>query len=45
MAVSSAVDQIFNETAMHAKGLVSNHLAKVNRASHGLRLRAKERVR
>ena len=45
MVVSSAVEHIFNETAMLAKGMVSNHLAKVNRASHVLRVRAKERVR
>ena len=41
MGVSSAVEHIFNETAMHA----SNRLARANRASHGPRVRAKERVR
>ena len=43
--VSSAVEHIFTETAMHAKAAASNHLAKANRASHGPRLRAKERVK
>ena len=42
---SSAVEHIFNETAMHAKGLASNRLARANRARHGPRVRAKERVR
>ena len=41
MVVSCAVEQIFNETAMHAKVMASNHLAKVNRASRGPRVRAK----
>ena len=43
--VSSAVEQVFNETAMHAKATASNHLAKANRASHGPRVRAKERLK
>ena len=45
MVVSSAVEHIFIETAMHAKATASNHLAKANRASSGPRVRAKERVR
>ena len=43
VGVSSAVEHIFNETAMHARALASNRLA--NRASHGPRVRAKERVK
>ena len=42
MGVSSAVEHIFNETAMHAKALASNRLARANRASHSPRVRAKE---
>ena len=41
---SSAVEQIFNVTAMHAKATERNHLAKANRASHGQRVRAKDIV-
>ena len=44
MGVSSAVEHIFNETAMHARAQASNRLARANRASHGPRVRAKERV-
>ena len=43
--VSSAVEHIFNETAMHARAQASNRLAKANSASHGQRVRAKERVK
>ena len=39
MGVLSAVEHIFNETAMHARAQASNRLA--NRASHGPRVRAK----
>ena len=35
----------FNETAMHARAQASNRLARANRASHGPRVRAKERVK
>ena len=38
-----AVEHIFNETAMHARTLASKRLAKANRASHGPRVKAKER--
>ena len=41
----SAVEHIFNETAMQARTLASNRLAKANRASHGPRVKAKERVK
>ena len=41
---SSAVEQIFIVTAMHAKAMASNHLAKANRASHGQRVSAKDIV-
>ena len=41
---SSAVEQIFNVTAMHAKATERNHLAKANRPSHGQRVRAKDIV-
>ena len=34
MGVLSAVEHIFNETAMHAKAHASNRLTKANRASH-----------
>ena len=44
MGVSSAVEDIFNEIAMNAKAQASNCMAKANRASHGPRVRAKERV-
>ena len=39
----SAVQHIFNETAMHARTQASNRLARANRASHGPRVRAKVR--
>ena len=38
-------EHIFNETAMHARAQASNRLARANRASHGPRVRAKERVK
>ena len=44
-SLTSAVEHIFIETAMHAKATASIHLARANRASHGPRVRAKERVR
>ena len=34
MGVKSAVEQIFNETAMHARTQASNRLAKANKGSH-----------
>ena len=43
--VLSAVEHIFNETAMHARAQASNCMAKANRASHGPRVRAKARVK
>ena len=43
--VSSAVEHIFTEIAMHAWATASTHLAKANRAGHGPRVRAKERVK
>ena len=45
MGVLSAVEHIFNETAMHSKAQASNRLAKANRASHGPRVRAKARMK
>ena len=39
------MEHIFNETAQHARALASNRLARANRASHGPRVRAKERVK
>ena len=39
----SAVEHMFNETAMHARTQASNRLARANKASHGPRVRAKER--
>ena len=39
----SAVEHFFNETAMHATAQASNRLARANRASHGPRVRAKEK--
>ena len=45
MGVSSAVEHIFNETAMHAKAQTSNRMAKANRTSHGPRVRAKATVK
>ena len=43
IGVLVAVGRIFNETAMHARTQARNRLAKANRASHGPRVRAKER--
>ena len=43
MVVLSAVEHIFNVIAFHAKATASNRLAKATRASHGRRVRAKER--
>ena len=45
MGASSAVEHIFNETAMHARTQTINRLVKANRASHGPRVRAKVRVK
>ena len=45
MGVLSAVEHIFNETAVHARAQASNRLAMANRASHGPRVRAKARVK
>ena len=49
MGVLSAIEHIFNETAMQARTLASNRLAKAIRASHGPRVspqsQAKERVK
>ena len=45
MGVLSAVQHIFNETAMQARTPASNRLAKAIRARHGPRLKAKERVK
>ena len=45
MGVVSAVEHIFNETAMHARAQASNHLAKANRAKSCPRVRAKARVK
>ena len=49
MSVLSVVEHIFNETAMHAKAVLSNRMAKANRASHGPRVsfhsQAKVRVK
>ena len=45
MGVFSAVEHIFNETAMHARTQASNRLAKENRASRGPRVRATVRVK
>ena len=49
MCVLSAVEHIFNETAMHAKTQASNRMAKAKRASHGPRVslhsQAKVRVK
>ena len=45
MGVLSAVEHIFNESAMHARVQASNRLARANRASHGPRVRAKERAK
>ena len=43
MGVLSAVEHIFNETAMYARAQASNLLTRANRASHGPRVRAKEK--
>ena len=40
----SAGEHIFNETAMHARAQANNRLARANRARHGPRVRAKDRV-
>ena len=49
MGVLSAVEHIFNETAMHAKAQASNRMAKANGVSHGPRVsphpQAKARVK
>ena len=45
MGVLSAVEHIFNGTALQARTQASNRLAKANRASHGPREKAKERVK
>ena len=49
MDVLSAVEHIFNETAVHARAQATNRLAKANSASHGPRVsphtQAKARVR
>ena len=45
MDVLSAVEHIFNETAMHARAQASKRLARANRAIRGPRVRAKERVK
>ena len=45
MGVLSAVEHIFNETAMHARAQASNRLARANRPSHGPRVKAKEIVK
>ena len=45
MGVLSAVEHMFNETAMHARAQASSRLARANRACHGPRVRAKERVK
>ena len=45
MVVSSSVEHIFNETAMHEKATAGNNLAEANRASHGPRVKAKTRVK
>ena len=49
MGVLSALEHIFNETAMHARAQASNRMAMANRASHGLRAsshsQAKARVK
>ena len=44
MGVSTAAEQIFNETAVHAGTHASSRLAQANRASHGPRVRAKVRI-
>ena len=45
MVVLSTVEHIFHGTAMHPKATAGNHLAEANRASHGLRVLAKESAR
>ena len=45
MCVLSAVEHIFNETAMHARAQECNRQAKTNRASHGQRVRAKAKAK
>ena len=48
MDISSAVEHVFNETAMQARTLASNRLANAIKASHGPRVspqsQAKERI-
>ena len=41
MVAASAVEHIFNESAMYAQAMASNHLAKANRAVYGPRVLAK----
>ena len=36
---------MFDETAMHTKAQANNLMAKANRASHGPRVRVKERAK
>ena len=49
MVVLSAVEHIFNETAMHTKTQAGNRMAKAIEANHGPRVspqsQAKERVK
>ena len=45
IGVLSAVEHIFNETAMHTRAQASNRMAKANSASHGPRVSAKTRVK
>ena len=45
MGVSSAVEHIFNETAMHARAQASNRLARANRASHGSKSEDKRKTK
>ena len=45
MVVSSAVEHIFNETAMHARAQASNRMPRASRASHGPRVGVKARVK
>ena len=45
MGVLSAVEHMFNETAMHPRAQASNRLARANRTSHGSIVRAKDVVK
>ena len=45
MGVGSAVEHIFNETAMNGRAQASNRMEKATSASHGPRVRAKARVK